>query len=595
MFTRYNSPAEYKPANTYVPIPFEELLTAGMMRDKQYNENESASDQFYAGMKDINVHAADQDLYQEKIGELDKQMQETLKNNPDVGSYEFKRNLDQIISAQSREPAWRQMKYNLVKATELEKAYDKAKSEGNTPANLAEIEDQLQRFYKEGSKGVGFLKDASPYKFIDYAKPLEERGQGFLKEGNYTGMYDQNFNLKTTSSREGVPVQEVAAVYGYGIDRKTGGLKFMGIPTDFLMSDAGNQLQRDARYISKTSGEPFEKILNALYQQKAAPLVSKYSGVTTKYDQDLSSVGSNRLLEPQVTNATVYSTPSKPLGDNRTIEGKVSNWEPTTGGKLLRALTAGAVGVYDTKRAKEITADLFGDNAKKNEDFKAIERNILAVNPGLKGDPKALQNAVEDHFENFYDQGKQMPVGLVIAPKEKDRMAKIFFGSNADQGTVTGETLSGAGLNQKLVDPADPKGEKTISEIAGKSSTIGYVGPLKNNNLYGPGYHEVVIDGKTYYMKGTEQEKNQNHLEWSMYDYERHASGIGDWFTTPDAPNKEIRSVKFKDKNGNDVVKFEVKGKKASNDSAVTIGVTQPNEESVIDSYFNVIQPALKK
>lgn len=555
-FTRYNSPAEYKPANTYVPIPFEELLTAGMMRDKQYNENESVSDQFYAGMKDINVHAADQDLYQEKIGELDKQMQETLKNNPDVGSYEFKRNLDQIISAQSREPAWRQMKYNLAKATELEKAYKEAKSKGNTPANLAEMEDELQRFYKEGSKGVGFLKDVSPSAYVDYAEPLAELGRGFLKKGNYTGMYDENFNLKTTKGAEGVPVEEVAAIYGYGLDRKTGGLKFSSIPTAFLFSDAGNQLQRDARYISKTSGEPFEKILNTLYQQKTAPLVSKYSGVTTKYDQDVTSLGLSRADNPYAGFESTGKATGLNLKDGRKITGTVEGWEPTWIGKQLRSglslLAKGIFGVqggegYSDERIEKFVNAVTGAGGadESNYDFKVLKKQLVLERPELANNPRELQKAIVEKIDDFAKQGVEFKLSLP-SPNDKEavavlnRQASLFFGGAADNGKIEADKISGQAIQRKVYDPTEPESETTLAELASKGQSIQYVGKLKNDNPYAPGLHEIMIDSKPYFIEGDEEQTLRNSFDWGLYDYKRHPSGVGDWM--PGDNGMEVRS-----------------------------------------------------
>lgn len=605
-YTRFNNSAQYTPANTYVPIPFEELLTAGMLRDKRYSENEAAKDAFYTGLRDIDVHEADQPLYQRKIQELNTQLQDTIKSNPDVGSYEFKRSLDDVISTQSRDPLWRAMKYNSAKARELEKAYSKAKAEGNTPANLAEIEDALQNFYSQGSEGVGFLKDTSPYKYVDYNKPLEELGQGFIREGDYRGLYDENFNLKTTTSRDEIPVGEVAAAYGYNYDPKTNNIQLAYIPPKFLDSDAGNQLKREAMYRSKQTGEEYNSVLTGLYKIATQPLVSKYSGGITKKDQDLSSVGSSRLLEPKYnTDQSVYSVPSKPLEDKREVEGKVEGWKPTAAGQYLRdvaedfvkslAWFKGDAALKETqKKSKDIVAGLFGDKqGKDSEDFKAIERQIKIANPNLKG--RELQSAIEDHVENFFENAKQMPVGLTISPKEKDRQAKVWFGGAADNGTISAEKLSGAGINQKVFDPADPSSTKTLGEIAKKSNTVEYIGPLKNNNLYKPGLHQIIVDGKTLYMSGTNQEEQANMLEWNLYDYERHPSGIGNWFTTADNPKKQIRTIKQLDSNGREKIVVQVKNKGEEADRAKTIASSNDTNPAMADIYFTVIQPALTK
>lgn len=581
-YTRYNTPAQYSPANTYVPIPFDELLTAGVLRDKQFTENQSAKDAFYTGLRDINVHSADQPLYQRKISDLNAQLQSLQKENPDIGSYDFKRNLDEIISTQSRDPLWRAMRYNATKAAELEKAYNKAKGEGNTPSNLLEMEEALQNFYAKGSEGVGFLGDKSPYKYVDYIDPLEKRGQNFIREGNLQGLYNPDYTLKTTVGSDGVPVREVAAVYGYRYNPSTG-LQFAGIPPDFLDSDAGQQMKRDALYRAKQTGGDPNEILQALYQSKTAPLVAKYSGITTKYDQDLTSLGIDAIKDKKLqADQGVYSVPSKRIEDGRDVRGRVEGSEP-----LFKRLTAGAIDAFDNltsmryymnfdkgktevseQRGTKLVNDIFGKYKNKSEDFDAVKRNILAVRPELKNNPKDLQNAIEDYFDSYIKGTAQMPVGLQMNPKEKDRLAKVWFGGAADNGIVSANQLSGAGINQKVFNPADPSDTKTLGELAGKSNTIEYVGPLKNNNLYKPGIHEIIVDGKTYYMSGTNEEELQNTFDWQLYDYDRHASGIGNWYSVGNT-GKEMRTVKWVNPNTKrEEVFIQYKPEGTSNDKA---------------------------
>lgn len=610
MFNRYNTPAEYKPASTYVPIPFEELLTAGMMKDKQYADNQATKDAFYTGLKDFTVHPADEQLYQSKIADLDNQLQEVIKNTPDIGSYDFKRQLDTIISSQKRDTDWRQMQYNKAKYQDLLKEYNKAKEEGNVDSNLYEIEDTLNKFNKYGSKGVGFLGDVPISKYVDYNKYLEDLGQGFIKEGNLTGKYNADFTLKSTTSREEIPVAEVANVYGYNFNPSTGRVTLAGIPSKFMNSTAGEQLQRDARYIAAKNGSDPNEVLKALYQQATLPLVAKYSGGITKSDLDLTSLGAKALEDAKdKTDYSVYSAPSQVPSDKRDMTGKVEGWEPTVAGKVIRSYMSSFLKAVnwlspieytriDTSktgdRIEQLVKDTMGDNKKKGEDFTAIERMITTANPALKNNPRELQKQVESYIEDFYSRGNKMPVTLTISPKEKDRQAKVWFGGAADNGVINASALSGAAINQKVFNPEDPSSTKTLGELAKKSNTIEYIGPLKNNNLYAPGLHEIVVDGNTYYMAGTNEDELNNMFEFKLYDYERHASGLGNWFPVS-GTNKEVRSIKYiNPATKQEEVRLQYKPKGADNSKAKSTGPVSP-DDNLFDFYSKNVHPILKK
>src|SRR6056297_1671886 len=108
---RYDKPAQANFERTYVPIPFDEMLSIGERTAARREQGLAMSDQYMAALNDYLVAAPDEEEYQKRMSNIQSDLDDTLQNL-DPGSFEFKRKIRNIMAKQSRDPWWRSARAN---------------------------------------------------------------------------------------------------------------------------------------------------------------------------------------------------------------------------------------------------------------------------------------------------------------------------------------------------------------------------------------------------------------------------------------------------------------------------------------------------
>lgn len=284
--SKYFRPTQHVYQPTYQPLPFKELAaTTGLMQNKYEQNVQNLADtaEFAETLPRASFQekAAEQKLEEirERLGEL----REKTSSGMDTISPEFNLELGRLVKDIKSDPFWKAAAHN----TKMEPMYKKAIYDDSKPIqNRWQAIKNLQSaaIASENGEEVLLPEPVVP-EYVDYQKRLEEYADNFMSSGykkdRITGEW-----ISTTSG-EGVDPRLVANILGIDITEDGYGLK-NGIPTAFYMSDAGEQLRRDAQFrYDNLDPELKEEVSlrdmeNAIYIDTASKLIPKYSGYTTE-------------------------------------------------------------------------------------------------------------------------------------------------------------------------------------------------------------------------------------------------------------------------------------------------------------------------
>jgi len=291
MASQYDIPGQGRFMNTYVPIPFQEMAGALQNRQRQYEIGAAQKANTFSALKDIKLAAPDEKDYQQKMAVLDKQLQDLMSRQPDMGSLEFKTELNNIQSQQGRDDWWRQAQKNEPIYAQLLKDYQEAVAD-NKPWNYVPLKAELENFQEYGTAGIGELYPTIASKPGDLVKEADALGKGFRVEGSIWGRNDETGGLYVKKGREEVAFQEVAYLYGYNVNKETGEPELVNPNIGLMSGEGGRDMMRQAEMIASLSEDRKpEEVFMDLYEAATLPLVYKYSGVKTTDTQQLTSLG----------------------------------------------------------------------------------------------------------------------------------------------------------------------------------------------------------------------------------------------------------------------------------------------------------------
>jgi len=284
--SKYFRPTQHVYQPTYQPLPFKELAaTTGLMQNKYEQNVQNLADtaEFAETLPRASFQekSAEQKLEETRarLGEL----REKTSSGMDTISPEFNLELGRLVKDIKSDPFWKAAAHN----AKMEPLYKKAIYDDSAPIqNRWPLMKQLQNAALASENGEEvLLSEPSVPEYVDYQKRLEEYSDNFMPSGykkdRITGEW-----ISTTSG-EGVDPRLVANILGIDITEDGYGLK-NGIPTAFYMSDAGEQLRRDAQFkYDNLDPELKEEVSlrdmeNAIYIDAASKLIPKYSGYTTE-------------------------------------------------------------------------------------------------------------------------------------------------------------------------------------------------------------------------------------------------------------------------------------------------------------------------
>lgn len=158
--SQYSQPAQAQFINTYTPIPFENMLQAGMAQEQQYNQGQQAASSLYDQYQGIDVHRFDQPELQRRLTQINSDISNLMAENPDLGSYDFRNKLDTYKRRIARDQWWTAAKANKPVFDQLEKNMieDKSKNRNYNYTQRQKLFDQLTQ-----SGTSGLMQQGDPY------------------------------------------------------------------------------------------------------------------------------------------------------------------------------------------------------------------------------------------------------------------------------------------------------------------------------------------------------------------------------------------------------------------------------------------------
>jgi len=321
---RYDQPAQVDYENTYVPIPFNEMLQIGQMTAQRQEQGENLMNDYMNRLSDFPVApGADEKQYQDLLGTLDTELQGILEGfNP--GSPEFSRKVRKVMTTQARDPKWRMLRQNYEPYWDAVKTSQE--NQGLPSANKAGMEEYIRSYKEKGAQEMGNFQAPGVIPYFNYQKELEDIGRGFKTAGITQQFFNEDGTIDTTIGETGVYINEVAQAYGYEYDKEDNSLSLKYIPESILLGEAGVQLKLEAQELSRLNGEDPGTNLQALYEETTRPLVDKYAGLVQTQRRELTKLGQDKLEGASWANSYLGSlneTVGSVIGSSFGAEGVV--------------------------------------------------------------------------------------------------------------------------------------------------------------------------------------------------------------------------------------------------------------------------------
>jgi hypothetical protein len=178
--TRYDSPAQQQLMQTYSPVPFQELMQAGAAKQNSYDQGAAAKDAYYSQLSNVKVAPGqDEQDYNDKIAKLSSSLKDLTTNTPDMSSYEFKSNLNNIIREQNKDSWWRNAQQNRDLYVKAAQQVQEEKNKGNVDYNLLPAYQYMHNFEKKGTQGLmqegnGMFQLPGTTKYADYGERMDK-------------------------------------------------------------------------------------------------------------------------------------------------------------------------------------------------------------------------------------------------------------------------------------------------------------------------------------------------------------------------------------------------------------------------------------
>jgi hypothetical protein len=390
MINRYDTPSQAQFINTYSPIPFDEMMKVGLLKQAQQEKTDELLFQNEAALNNIQVAPGDEEALRNKrsslLGELENLSTQTGGFAGYAGTKELMRFRNKLMGDQDL----REFSANLKSYQETIKAKNDALEKGVPDSNQFAIEDVLKRF---GPGGKGTLEQREltgdgrvsagtfmPYidvkdKFSDMIKGVEERvtEAAGLKSLDGNKYIIETGNAVRTLEALGSPLGVVFKTNGKGglvIDKENSNIWGM------MDTPVGKQVQITAQYRAKAAmkdkeneGKTYQDVLtNEIekeYYDKAMRAINEKvsSKSTISVDADSFDLAgySNRLKEMGYDSSSniVLATAATNLTDLKSV-GVAKNEET----KKIQQLTM--------ERDKLISQD----NAKLEEYTDPVSKTV---------------------------------------------------------------------------------------------------------------------------------------------------------------------------------------------------------------------------
>ena len=288
---RYDQPAQVQYKNTYVPIPFDEMMKIGQMTSQRVEQGEQTTADYLAKVNDFLVAPGkDESEYRDRVAKIEENVA-SLGEKYSPGSLEYRRGMMKEMANQSRDSWWRDARQNYKSYWEGNTAVNEAKAKGAAVEDYYDLQQGLNTLYTKGSSGMreetgsGLFVPGAAYENIDYREPMEKMVDNVKPS---SAEYDQSTgqyifttkNAGTTANQLGGPL---GLVFETSINKETGRPELTldytkSSPSNaFLSSPAGAKVIRKARYNvdNGITERGLEEEVKALYVDEALSVVKE--------------------------------------------------------------------------------------------------------------------------------------------------------------------------------------------------------------------------------------------------------------------------------------------------------------------------------
>lgn len=282
MTNQFESPAQAQFINTYVPIPFQEMMQAGAAKQERYEQGQARADALvdqYANIKVAPIDVATKNI---KIKQINDEISNLVDQHPDLSSYEFRRKLNRYQRDIASDSWWNAAQGNVKPYEELVKALAEGRQK-NVNYNTRQREQYFKMLHEKGTQGLldeglnnGSIVDPGAIDYADFNKYIDE-SLGKVKESGVLNQFYDETGMKVTRGNERVTMNalrnaaksEMASFYA-----SNAGKNFV----NYLAASKNDNLTM----------EDLEKGYNDLIEQRADKFVHGTSTNKVDYDEGYS-------------------------------------------------------------------------------------------------------------------------------------------------------------------------------------------------------------------------------------------------------------------------------------------------------------------
>jgi hypothetical protein len=486
---RYDTPAQAQFINTYSPIPFDEMMKIGLMKQANKEAGDKAADEAVASLSSFQVAPFDEKEYINVRRGYENKLNDLQSNGGDTGSYEFRRGIAKLRTEMSMDPILRGMQYNLGQYQTAMKSKEQANEAGVTSSNSFALDKSIQDIFEVGgTKGLmektgntkwspgGWRKNADPKggieKYIDNVAESSSQFDVFSKDANGSYIIDQ--------SQAGKSLNALGSPFGIafveGKDAVTGKKKL-----EMKLGEGASRIMTD--FFATADGQDLYGQAVEEAHKKGLPNTEVGKIAAEKY---FSMVGSS--INERVNTKGTYDIAYDPkyLADyNRSQEDK--NFMLTTGMHM---------GIPPSSITSQ--KDVYKAQAGFNNtlaDIDARQKEYIKTN-----------NVVGNGAGQIDSEGKEVSMRLLQYQAERDQIVKSK--ADLDAKMLRAKREAGIGEDWQVEQEIQAKyaGQKFKSTLVGGPSEVDIIGKLKQeatiyaNALYGSGAstadHKAAYDEK---------------------------------------------------------------------------------------------------
>lgn len=263
---QYDTPAQAQFVDTYVPIPFQEMMQAGAAKQHSYDDSQNRADGLVDAYKNIKVAPVDMATKNMRIRQINDEITKLVDEHPDLGSYEFKRKLNRYQRDISTDPWWTSAQANVKPYEELVKSIGENRSK-NVSYNTRAQNEYFKLLQKEGTEGLlqrginnGSIMDPGATEYADFNAAID-KSLNHVKASGATNQYYDKDGMKVLSGREGVALDTLKK--GVGAERDS-----------FFASKEGKNFVN--MVADSTGGNLTEELLNKAYDDLVDQRAKKF-------------------------------------------------------------------------------------------------------------------------------------------------------------------------------------------------------------------------------------------------------------------------------------------------------------------------------